>query len=830
MSTYTIPGLKRCALVLSLVFFSNSLISQPCLYKYINTWGDINQVLETPDSTVWVATTIGVHRFDNLDDPSQYLPVVVNNPVNVVKMAYHSNTLWLVARSQGLFSYDGSTWTHHTPNPVGNATIYFDLTITDNGDVWFATDDGVSVLTGGSITTYRPFTNNIIWAIGSNGNTVYAASRSNTGVMKYYDGTTWKAIPDNTANLDMRRVQRIDFDDNNRLYTLGLGGSFWQFDGNLWKDIVPGSPIDDFVLVGNDAYFLSQSQDYEFIRLRAGNLDTLQREVCLSGQAAFLNKGLEPGSFWVGGENAFTTYISKLFVSQPEAYNRLAVNNLQAGFYKGGNLFSNPEGEQEADFKPNIPGSPSLIYTSSLWATGTAASGARVSAETYALWKEMASGPAADVYDSQYLKKYDRTWKVTRSQIEDFKLNFNSPGYVIPESIENWPGNGDVSRGEAFTLAPFYDVNENSIYEPDQGDYPAIKGDEAVFFMYNDLRGLFLQTESAPLGIEVHGMAYAYDTNDVALSNAIFVSYRVFNRSGEALTGFKVGVWSDFDLGNPTDDLLGCDDQMNLIYSYNASADDAGPIGFGMNPPASGILFLSDSLGGAINYARSGSANIPAVFDPTNGMDYMGYLNQLWRDDQPLRLELPSGLGNAANGDGYDPSAAGPITSFHYNDRDQWYQSPLLQYDSRSLGVGTEQSLQDGEDYCLEIAFLQARDQTPGAIPFSSVIKLKSQAETIRMYYAQDSSACLANIVSVAEDEVKPQAFIYPNPASTRLFIEPGLLDIEAAVLYNINGVPLQKLEEGASVLDIHELPVGIYMVKVQFEDGSISVRKIVKE
>ena len=39
------------------------------------------------------------------------------------------------------------------------------------------------------------------------------------------------------------------------------------------------------------------------------------------------------------------------------------------------------------------------------------------------------------VYYTTNYEKWNNTWKVNKSDIDDFKVNWNKPGYKIPESI-----------------------------------------------------------------------------------------------------------------------------------------------------------------------------------------------------------------------------------------------------------------------------------------------------------------------------------------------------------------------------------------------------------
>ena len=66
--------------------------------------------------------------------------------------------------------------------------------------------------------------------------------------------------------------------------------------------------------------------------------------------------------------------------------------------------------------------------------------------------------------------KFDKHFKITRAEVDEHISSYNTSGYVMPASIANWPAHGD--EGYSYYLAPFKDVNENGVYDPENGDYP----------------------------------------------------------------------------------------------------------------------------------------------------------------------------------------------------------------------------------------------------------------------------------------------------------------------------------------------------------------------
>lgn len=75
-------------------------------------------------------------------------------------------------------------------------------------------------------------------------------------------------------------------------------------------------------------------------------------------------------------------------------------------------------------------------------------------------------------------------------------------------------------------------------------------------------------------------------------ASAIFVQYKIFNKSQNAIEDCYISVWVDSDIGSSTDDLVGCDTIDNLFYTYNDEDDDT----YGFSPPATGFKILAGPL------------------------------------------------------------------------------------------------------------------------------------------------------------------------------------------------------------------------------------------
>ncbi|MBK7668998.1 MAG: hypothetical protein IPJ32_17640 [Sphingobacteriaceae bacterium] len=141
--------------------------------------------------------------------------------------------------------------------------------------------------------------------------------------------------------------------------------------------------------------------------------------------------------------------------------------------------------------------------------------------------------------DSTTVMNFDKIWKVDYNDINTFITQFNLGNvpltYTPAIDILTWPAKGTGNKAK--NLAPFVDVNNNGIYDPlVGGDYPKIKGDQTLYFIFNDNFTTHSETKGLPLGIEVHAMAYAYGCPTILngrneLAYTTFYDYQIYNRS-----------------------------------------------------------------------------------------------------------------------------------------------------------------------------------------------------------------------------------------------------------------------------------------------------------
>jgi hypothetical protein len=241
----------------------------------------------------------------------------------------------------------------------------------------------------------------------------------------------------------------------------------------------------------------------------------------------------------------------------------LDINNVKAGFLNRGDFFWNPNTGKSAYEFPKGSGLHSN-FTNAIWVAGKDSSNIlHVSAQTYRqTGNDYWSGPLDNTNSVDTLTSFmwDKIWKINASTIDSFKqLSIHTITNTDPAIME-WPSKGNVFAKGNYgiplainkNMAPFVDANNDGLYNALDGDYPAIKGEQALWWVFNDNGPTHSLTNSIPFQFEFHAMAYA--CNQSPLKDVVFLNFKIINKSNTPYHDVRIGLFSDIDLGQYNND------------------------------------------------------------------------------------------------------------------------------------------------------------------------------------------------------------------------------------------------------------------------------------
>ena len=584
-----------------------------------------------------------------------------------------------------------------------------------------------------------------------------------------------------------------------------------------------------------------------------------------------------------------------LFRIRDKSYSYLDINNVRARFSSSGSHFFFENAEYEV---PKGSGKTS-IFCNNIWIGGKDGQGnLHLAAQRYLQGPAAgAAGTHPDFYagpimDSTKYSIYQDTawnyvWNLKKTDIDYHRAHFWEAGYVPIHDILTWPGNGDVSLGEAPKLAPFSDRNGNGIYEPYDGDYPEIRGDQALFFIFNDDRGPHLESTGAKLRVEIHGMAYAFDMpDDTAFKHATFLNYKIYNRSQNTYDSTLLGIFTDIDLGYANDDYVLSDVERNMYIGYNGTpVDGTGQsYAYGASPPAQAVTILGGpymdpdgidnprydlhgnqlcdfsvngtNFGDSIVdnerygmqrfiYINNSNAGVPAYMtDPLFSANYYQLMCGKWNDSTSI---LYGGNGHAGHG-GYGPACRfmfpGESDTLNWgvgcvppNGPKNWTEETTLNnpQDRRGVQVTGPVTFKPGDVQELDLSFNWARAYGENS-PMASVEKLRHVTDNIIASFVSNHLPNGDPFSGIGDRGQKAglTVNIYPNPASGKITIDFGkdaapagttldVLTIDGSFVKRVVPADHQKTVS----LDVSGLPSGIYFIMIKTRETSV-VKKLV--
>ncbi len=522
------------------------------------------------------------------------------------------------------------------------------------------------------------------------------------------------------------------------------------------------------------------------------------------------------------------------------------INNICASILVHGDMWWDPTvGGSRCSFPKQTH--KTIGFASSLWLSGYDKSGQlHVSSQTYRqsgvdFWP----GPLETDKQLSYTESgnWNKIWKVSRADIQLFVANRKHTFSNTPAAILSWPGKGNTfatgSNGASLSIvtemAPFVDLNKDGIYEPLSGEYPDIKGEQALWYVFNDNGPTHNFGNGKLFGTEIHLLVYAYKRGTL-IDNVVYYEYTIVNRSSTSYDNVRAAIHADMDIGYAWDNFIGFDSihRMGISYKYSNDGGSAGhPVNtYGPYSPMSGVSWVAlpgdhdesyVPAGSFTHYYNEYTGPEPATTDTNcNNLMHSKLLN-----GQHVTNDYK---GRGINSFGY---GSGPECNYLFTgdpaDTFQWSECAAndLPSDERFILSSNDFSLASGQSVKLLMALIAV--DSVGGCPTASFEKIKIAADTAWAVYKNPPPAIPSGI---AEKSIA-NIHMYPNPARDDLFIETtGNRGPVSICVFNMLGqrlnVPITE-EKAKWHLLIDKLPDGMYLLHYQ-DDATLITERFIKE
>jgi hypothetical protein len=846
-----------------------------------------------PLGNKWIGTTgsatssKGAYKFDGVNW-SVYNTATTGIASNIVNdIAFDaSNNAWFATRA-GVSKFDGSTWTTYNVSNSGLPGDTANCIFIDGSTTWIGTTRGLAKFDGSAwvvYTTASGLVNNYVTALNvdASGN-VWIGTQ--TGLSVKHAAGGWSSYDGNNSNMVSMQVNAIYIESPATAW-IGTAGGLFKFENNVFSsvsslgigtDMLPTANVKAVSKGPQGGVLFSGSKGVPAV---PGFYELVGSQIYFYAfpLGAFASDFhlFEPssGKVWyirgsgVSSANCITSFDYSLYtaavtVQKLPFMEVLDVNQVRAGVLNRGDMHWDLT--QSAYEVPKNSGRKT-IFASSLWIGGLdAGNSLHQAAMTYRqTGNDYWPGPLDTLTattDSTTSAAYDKIWKLDRWEIDEFRTMFANGSvtagtYIPAYNIINWPAQG--AGAYTRSMAPFVDVNGDGLYNPmTDGDYPKIKGDQMCYWIFNDNLNVHTETGGQALRVEVHASAYAYACDSIAdslkaLNYTTFYDYEIFNRSSFGYHNVYLGLWEDGDLGNYTDDYVGCNPSGNYSFQYNGDNVDesiSGLLGYGSHPPMISNVILNGPLAPAADGVdndndgtidEAGEKNLmtnvlnynnnsnPVNGNPNNAADFYNYMHSKWR----------TGADVIYGGDGTGP---GTPSNFMYDGvpgAAGWSEATLGNpfVDRRILMNCGPFNLNPAQhvNFNFAIVFTQKPDV---AYSLSDLfLQNQSDVQKITQWYASDNFPSCDPLVATGITDPAPVDAgmqLYPNPASDMIAVEyksaTGNMMIE---IYDVQGQLMKRIradQQPKQMISISGLSAGLYIVKVS--DGkNVHTQRFIKQ
>ncbi len=785
---------------------------------------------------------------------------------NLKSLYSYSNNELLIGFDNGFSVFNGANFTNFSNSVTGIPSTNITCLAKNNNGFWLGTNSGLYNYNGSTLTSYNisngNLNNDTVLNIKTLNNTVWVVTKN--GLTKIDNGISTTFLTAN-ANLHTTKIKDIGVYDNKLwlvfqsydiTYHINVqyfnGQTFEYFDDGLFHD-----KIDDYVnftkmcTTPNGLIFFSDRFSFTYFEFNEKRIYNLSQFPVAQNNAHF--KWLPTANNTLIHYFLANNAIAVVDLDNYDSFGQNGlmrnnkfndINEVRALVTNRGDMHWDQTLEVARCEFPKGTGKQSN-FSQALWLGGIDNAGnLHTAAQTYRqIGCDFWPGPLDTVtasIDTLQSIRYDKIWKINRFDIEEFKWAFQNGtvqnGMYKPLfDIIDWPANG----GDNFSrkLAPFVDVNADGIYNPlGDGDYPKIKGDQMLFWIFNDKLTSHGETGGLPIGVEIHASAYAFTCDNLldslkVVNKTIFYEYDIINRSNINYQDFYVGNWRDPDIGVYYDDFVACNIPLNLSYCYNSDEQDGSGSGnsYGAYPPLTGNTILRGSkaipndgidnnnngiidevneenlmmhnLNFRNDQSQQGNPMFPAQF--------FNYLKSIWKDNTPLTTGNSGYGGTTPTSYSFDGSPWDTAT-WNCNEAADW----------RSVQSSGPSNFAAGDTIHFAYAFVNKIDSVNTYGTQNYYESFFNDVNTIRQLYYMDSiPSCLAMNLGLKDEITNPELItIFPNPSSNFINIKSLNYPIDNIQVYNLQGalIKTQSPNSKSTSINIENLSDGIYVIKVQ--------------
>lgn len=783
---------------------------------------------------------------------------IVSNKITDLAAGDSSDILIGTRDGLSIYNRKHSSWSNFT---TSNSALPANLItcLTKVGTVtWIGTSDGLVKWEQGTMTVYDgqdwgTSTSQVNHLVVS-GNTVFVGNSE--GLVEYKNGV-WAL---HTYQASAFPINRMSMASQNVLYLYGDSGLYSFKNGQIQPFLVDLACL--FHLEHNDlkggtalrsdlagnVYFMPKLnpgnisyQELFLYKITDGEVMEMPffGTTTLYARDRFLSIGAS-GNIWVLDAGMDSIYMIKpQEYSGPLApgivpgrnFNRLDINKMDLGMLNHGDMFWDLH--ERPAFEVPKGSCKNAAFAATLWIGGLdEGENLHMAAQTYRQsGSDYFPGPVDTVTGlgtTDINNPYNRIWKINRTEILAFQAAFASGAvsngsYSPSADFLEWPahGTGNYSRN----LAPFIDVNSDGLYNPFDGDYPKIKGDQMLFWIFNDNSTIHEETGGRSFGIEVHASAYAYncdaiqdgDSDEVVNYTALY-HYKIINRSDSNYHNMYYGKWLDVDIGNYHDDRVGCNPEGNYMYGYNGDNEDEGGMGYGTNPPMLNVLWLNDTMKHFMYYHNDFSV----LGNPTAAVQYYGYMKARWKDGSPVTI---GGSGYQTGGPGDYMFPGNPYDTTEWNES----SGSMIKGDRRMISTVHDDELPSGGIKELEYAIIYTREPNAPNGLTTSWTKNQADINKIKQWYSANTfPSCTSLGTSIqGKFENEGQVSLYPNPGTNSFSIQIAGQPIEGAGvrIVDVTGRLVYEAENTSGVINATAWKAGVYFVRIVSGGESYSAK-----